>query len=111
MNGNEPRAGGLRLIRMLIVALCAGAIAQSAATLLLWRSNDARVEQINEERVRNTRNACIRDSSQNRAIVDFIRQAGASKKAVKRAEKLFPVYSASKCAARAAGQIDSDGKP
>jgi hypothetical protein len=45
MNGNA-RAGGLRLIRMLLIALCVGVVALSCATVLLWGSNQARSDQI-----------------------------------------------------------------
>lgn len=58
MNGNGPRAGGLRLIRFVLVALCISAVAQSAATILLWQSNGARVAQINNERAANVLRSC-----------------------------------------------------
>lgn len=58
MNGDGPRAGGLRLIRTLIVGLCIGVTVLSFATVLLWRSNDARVQQINNERAANVRRNC-----------------------------------------------------
>jgi len=58
-----PRAGGLRLIRIVIVAIGIGTVANSVAQTLLWRSNQARVDDIcglvinaHQDRVKRYRN-------------------------------------------------------
>lgn len=59
MTGFGPRAGGLRLIRMVLVCVAVGVIANSGSTVLLFGANAARVDQINEERADNIRRACV----------------------------------------------------
>ena len=108
MNENEPRAGGLRLIRMLIVGLCVGVIALSFATVLLWQSNGARVEQINNERQRNTAASCVKESARNQANLDFLVSIGAHGELMAKARKAYPVLTDKQCQAQARRQVDTN---
>lgn len=58
MTGFGPRAGGLRLIRIVLVCVALGTIANTLSTVILFVANGARVTQINEERADNIRRNC-----------------------------------------------------
>lgn len=81
-----------------------GVILGSVAIFLsvwLFVLNGERVDQINQERVRNTVTSCVRDSNANLQIIEFLRDAGAQAETIDRAERFFPVLTQDECERRA----------
>ena len=58
MTGFGPRAGGLRLIRIVLVLVAVGTVTNTSGMVALFLLNADRVDQINQERAENIRRAC-----------------------------------------------------
>jgi hypothetical protein len=65
-----PRAGGLRLMRWLIVAVSLGTAVNSATTVLLFRANAARVQQIQAERALSSFRFCSETNARHDATLE-----------------------------------------
>lgn len=59
MNAFGPPVSGLRLIRIVLVLVALGVIINTTGNAVLFLLNADRVDQINEERARNTYSACL----------------------------------------------------
>lgn len=78
MSALGPRANGLRTIRIVLAAIGIGMVALTWATVLLWFSNDARVQQINDERARNVVRSCEETNQRHDATIRQLRDLVAS---------------------------------
>lgn len=111
MSALGPRAAGLRLIRLALVAVAVGTVINTAGMVGLFiygsSRNADRVDQINAERTRNTVVVCERESGQNGAIMAFLRQRHARGEVLKDAEKFFPVRKPGECAQVARRQVSN----
>lgn len=59
MNDLVPRSPGLLIIRWVVIACCVGVIANSAANVVLFWLNGARVDQIQQSRADAIRVSCM----------------------------------------------------
>lgn len=71
MSALGPRAGGIRLIRILLVALGAGVVLNTGTTVLLYRANQARAVQI-QMLNRNTRALALKTSGDARVTTSAL---------------------------------------
>jgi hypothetical protein len=69
MSAPEIRAGGLRLIRIVLVCLAFGVILNTAGVVTTFVLNGDRVDQINRERTRNIVRACEETNARNAAAL------------------------------------------
>lgn len=69
MSALGPRAGGLRLIRLVLVAVAFGTMINTSGGVVLFLLNSDRVDQINEERARNARLSCEDVNARNTAAL------------------------------------------
>jgi hypothetical protein len=102
-----PRAGGLRTIRIALVLIAFGVMLNTVGVVVSFVLNADRVDQINDERLRNTQSSCERESGQNAAIMSFLRQRHASGDTLKDAEKFFPVRKPGECVRVARRQVSN----
>ena len=86
----------LLLVYMLIVA--AGALG--------IQSNRSAVDRINMERGRNTVAACVRDSTQNQALLDFMAELGAKPATLDVAARFFATPPRAECERRAQQSVN-----
>jgi hypothetical protein len=100
-----PPVAGLRTIRIVLLLVACGVMMNTAGNVVPFVLNADRIDQINEERTRNTEASCERESGQNAAIMSFLRQRHASGDALRDAEKFFPVRKPGECARIARHQV------
>lgn len=69
MTAPSGRAPGLLIMRVVIALIGIGTIANSVANVVSFRANQARVEQINEERSQNVLRNCLDVNTRHRSTV------------------------------------------
>lgn len=85
-----PRAGGIRLLRFVLIAVAIGTVINTAGGVVLFLFNGDRVSQINQERARNVTQNCEDVNARNRASLQALdrllaeRSADASPEQIRR---------------------------
>lgn len=92
---------------MLIVVAC-GVVLNSAGVAVTFMLNSDRVDEIQAERLRNTRTACLERSAQNRQIVAFLKAVDARQESIDRAAEFFPTPDERECDEQARKRVNHD---
>ena len=116
MNVPVPKVSGLRFLRAVVLVEMVMILVLAVLVIVAFVSNgersdqveaesNARTDQINRERTRNSSAACRDGSSQNRAILAYLESLGGSERQIRDAAVFFPVLTDEACALRAREQV------